>query len=155
MDGDKVTYRVKLKGGQSKWKELPPPVWQALTHYLYVAGRQLEDDAPVFVATVDNGEYLCEYYGKPTPAEEQPITGHALNKALKKYARRAGLDPEQVSLHSLRHLGAELFQQASGDIQQTQAFLDHAHVNTTQIYLSQLTGEDHRHWQAMVNELRL
>ena len=119
VEGDKVTYRVRLKGGKTKWKELPPPVWQALTHYLYFAGRQLEDDAPVFVATVDNGDYLRRYYGKCELEVERPITGHALNKALKRYARRAGLDPEQVSLHSLRHLGAELFQQASKDIQQT------------------------------------
>ena len=155
VEGGKVTYRVKLKGGKTKWKELPPPVWQALTHYLYIAGRQLEDDAPVFVATVDNGDYLRQYYGKEEPEEERPVTGHALNKALKCYARRAGLDPKQISLHSLRHLGAELFQQASKDIQQTQAFLDHAHLNTTQIYLTQLTGEEHRHWQAMANELEL
>ena len=49
--------------------------------------------------------------------------------------------------------GADLFQQASGDIRQIQMFLDHAHLNTTQIYLEQLTGEEHRHWQAMANRL--
>jgi hypothetical protein len=34
-------------------------------------------------------------------------------------------------------------------------FLDHAHLDTTQIYLEQLTGEEHRYWQAMVNRLGL
>ena len=33
---------------------------------------------------------------------------------------------------------SELFQQASGNVRQTQLFLDHAHLNTTQIYLEQL-----------------
>ena len=36
-----------------------------------------------------------------------------------------------------------------------QQFLDHAQLNTTQIYLKQLSGESHRHWQAMTNELEL
>ena len=155
LQENKVTYRVKLKGGRSKWKEMPPPVWAAIQHYLHVAARALKEDAPLFVATVDNGKYLRDYHGVPQPEEEQPITGKALSKALKRYARRAGLDPKKISLHSLRHLGAELFLEASGDLHETQAFLDHAHLNTTQIYLSQLTGEDHRHWQAMANKLEL
>jgi integrase/recombinase XerD len=78
-----------------------------------------------------------------------------VSQALKRYARRAGLDPAGISLHSLRHLGAELFQEVSRDVQQTQQFLDHAQLNTTQIYLTQLTGEEHRHWQAMSNQLDL
>jgi site-specific recombinase XerD len=78
-----------------------------------------------------------------------------VSQALKRYADRAGLDPDSISLYSLRHLGAELFQRANGDVRQTQLFLDHAHLNTTQIYLEQLTGEEHRHWQAMANRLGL
>jgi integrase/recombinase XerD len=158
VEGNKVSYRVRLKGGRVKWKEMPPPVWDAIRHYLYVAGRALTDEAPVFVASVDNGDYLREYYGAAEEGEgdaELPITGAAMSQALKRYARRAGLDPNRISLHSLRHLGAELFQGASKDIQQTQQFLDHAQLNTTQIYLTQLTGEEHRHWQAMTNELEL
>ncbi|MDX1459406.1 MAG: tyrosine-type recombinase/integrase, partial [Marinobacter sp.] len=155
VEENKVTYRVTLKGGRSKWKEMPPPVWGAVQDYFYKAGHVLADDLPVFVATVANGDYLRDYYGVPHPTRVQPLTGKALSRALKRYARRAGLDPRKVSLHSLRHLGAELFLEASDDIQETQAFLDHAHLNTTQIYLSQLTGEDHRHWQAMANKLKL
>jgi integrase/recombinase XerD len=155
VESKRTTYRVRLKGGRTRWKELPPPVWHAIQDYLAVSGRALEDDAPLFVAEVDNGDYLRRYYGKEAPAQMQAITGAAVSQALKRYARRAGLDPAAISLHSLRHLGAELYQQASGDIQQTQSFLDHSHLNTTQIYLSQLKGEEHRHWQAMANELKL
>jgi site-specific recombinase XerD len=98
---------------------------------------------------------LRRYHGTAVPDGEQPLSGEAVSQALKRYARLAGLEPKAVSVHSLRHLGAELFQRASGDIQQTQQFLDHAHLNTTQIYLAQLSGEEHRHWQAMANALRL
>lgn len=153
--GGKVVYRVRLKGGHVKWKELPPPVWAAIKHYLDLAGRTLTDDAPVFVASVESGQYLKAYYGGAAVETEgeSPITGQAVAQALKRYAARAGLDPDQVCLHSLRHLGAELYQEASGDLRQLQLFLDHAHLNTTQIYLQQLTGEDHHHWQAMANRL--
>ena len=153
LDGQKVVYRVRLKGGRVKWKELPPPVWEAITRYLDLAGRKLTDAAPVFTATVDAGDHLREYYGAPTPDGETPLTGEAVAQALKRYARQAGLDPEAVTLHSLRHLGAELYHEASGDVRQTQMFLDHAHLDTTQIYLEQLTGEEHRYWQAMANKL--
>jgi integrase len=148
-----VTYRARLKGGKTKWKELPPPEWTAILQYLHVSRRQLEDETPVFTATVNNGEYLRRYYSVPSPSQLRPISGHAINQALKRYCKRAGLNPANISLHSLRHLGAELFQQASGDVVQTQKFLDHAHLNTTQVYLTQLSGEDHQHWQAMVNKL--
>jgi integrase len=153
VDGGKVVYRVRLKGGKVKWKELPPPVWQAISHYLDLAGRTLTDEIPVFVATVDNGDYLRHWHGTPEPDGETPITGAAVSQAIKRYAAKAGIDPSSLSLHSLRHLGAELFQEASGDVRQTQLFLDHAHLNTTQIYLEQLTGEEHRHWQEMANKI--
>ncbi len=110
---------------------------------------------PLFVATVDNGKYLQRLYGKNADLDEQPITGEALWQSLKRYARKAEIDPKMITTHSLRHLGAELFLEASNDIHETQAFLDHTHLNTTQIYLAQLTGESHKHWQAMSNRLKL
>jgi len=117
------------------------------------AGDLRADDSPVFVATVGNGEYLRDYYGGQEPEGEDPLTGTAVNQALKCYASKAGLDPDSISLHSLRRLRAELFQQTSGDIRRTQLFLDHAHRNTTQIYLEQLAGEEHWHRAAMANRL--
>lgn len=155
LDGQKVVYRVRLKGGKVKWKELPPPVWEAIRRYLELTGRVLTDDTPVFTATVENGQYLRRFYGKGEADGgcNKPLTGEAIAQALKRYARRAGIDPAAVSVHSLRHLGAELFYQASGDVRQTQLFLDHAQLNTTQIYLEQLGGDEHRCWQAMLNRL--
>ena len=83
----------------------------------------------MFVATVDNGEYLRDCYGAPEPEGEEPLTGTSVSQALKRCVAKADLDPDSISLHWLRHLGAELFQQASGDVRQTQLFLDHAHLN--------------------------
>jgi len=153
IEDDKMTYRARLKGGKARWKELPLPVWRAIRRYLALAGREPTGTDPVFTATTDSGKYLRDYYGAPEPNGPQPLTGEAVAQALKRYAEAAGLDPAAVTLHSLRHLGAELYHNASGDLRDTQAFLDHQRSDTTAIYLQQLTGEEHRHWQAMVNAL--
>ncbi len=153
IEDGRVTYRARLKGGTRKWKELPPPVWAAIQRYLGLAGRDPRGDDPVFTATVDGGKYLREYYGTPQPEGPTPLTGEAVAQALNRHAEAAGVDPDAVTLHSLRHLGAELYHEASGDLRETQAFLDHQRSDTTAIYLKQLTGEDHRHWQAMANAL--
>lgn len=149
----RVTYRTRLKGGNAAWKELPPPVWQAIRRYLDLAGRELAPEEPLFKATTDAGQYLRDYYGAPEPEGEEPLSGEAVAQALKRYAAEAGVDPDSITIHSLRHLGAELYYAASGDVHETQRFLDHARLETTSIYLQQLTGEEHRHWQAMANRL--
>jgi integrase/recombinase XerD len=151
----RVTYRTRLKGGKTAWKELPPPVWQAIRHYLDIAGRELVGDEPLFIATTDAGQYLRDYYGAPEPEGDEPLTGEAVAQALKRYAAQAGVDPDSITIHSLRHLGAELYYAASGDVHETQRFLDHARLETTSIYLEQLTGQEHKHWQAMANQLGL
>ncbi len=127
VEGEKVTYRTRLKGGKSRWKELPPPVWEAIRRYLDLAGREPTGDDPIFTATTDAGRYLRKYYGTPQPEGPEPLTGAAVAQALKRHAAAAGLDPDAVTLRSLRHLGAELYYEAS--------------------------GEEHRHWQAMVKAL--
>jgi len=51
--------------------------------------------------------------------------------------------------------GAELYYDPSGDLRETQMLLDHARLDRTSIYMKQPTGDEHRHWQAMVNALRV
>jgi integrase/recombinase XerD len=89
----------------------------------------------------------------PEPEGDEALTGEAVAQALKRYAAETGVDPDSITIHSLRHLGAEPYYAASGDVHETQRFLDHARLETTSIYLQQLTGEDHRHRQAMANKL--
>lgn len=153
VEGGRVQYKVRLKGGKSRWKEMPPPVWQAILYYFRATKRTLQADEPLFQATVDNGDYLRDFYQVARPDEPRPLTGAAVGQALKKYATRAGLDPQSLSVHSLRHLAAELFNQISGDVVETQQFLDHSHLNTTQIYLTQLAGSNHKHWEEMMRRL--
>lgn len=151
-DTGRISCRVVVKGGDTKWRELPPPVWMAMQHYLELAGRTLHDDEPIFQATVDNAKWLHPELAAET--EPRPLSESAVAQALKRYAEKAGLDAEKVSVHSLRHLGGLAYYKASGkDVEATRQFLGHANLATTTVYLAQMEGQEHKHWQAMMNQL--
>lgn len=150
VEGGRVTCRVVVKGGDETWRELPPPVWMAIQHYLKLAGREMRDDEPIFQATVDNAKWLHPELA----AEPRQLSDSAVSQALKRYATAAGLDADKISIHSLRHLGGLEYYKASGkDVEATRRFLGHSSLATTTIYLSQMDGQEHRHWQAMMNQL--
>ena len=46
----------------------------------------------------------------------------------------AGLDPEQYSVHKLRHTAATLMVANGVDLRTVQEVLGHEHLNTTEIY---------------------
>lgn len=153
VEGERVTYMTKLDSGEIVEKELPPPVWEAIQHYLELSGRTPTGNDPVFTATSDAGKYLRDYYGSPEPDQETPLSGESMRQGLKRYAADAGVDPDTVSLRSLRHLGARLFYDASSDPEETRQFLDHGRLDTTRLCLKELTGGEHRHWREMADRL--
>ena len=70
-----------------------------------------------------------------------------------RYAKKAEINPDKLTPHSLRHLGVQLYYRPSGgDAYKVQRFLDHAHLNT-QIYMEQLESQGHEHWQEMARDL--
>lgn len=58
----------------------------------------------------------------------------AVNKLIKKYVKRAGLDETKYTPHKLRHTAATLMYQAGTDIRTIQEILGHSELSTTQIY---------------------
>lgn len=62
------------------------------------------------------------------------ISKAAVEKLVKKYLAKAGLDTSQYSPHKLRHTAATLMLQNGVDVRTLQEVLGHEHLNTTQIY---------------------
>jgi integrase/recombinase XerD len=55
---------------------------------------------------------------------------------LKKYARKAGIDPREVSPHMLRHSLAKALLAGGSPLTEVQAILGHAHISSTAVLFS-------------------
>lgn len=64
-------------------------------------------------------------------------------KRLKRFCEAAGVEPQKVHPHELRHLFARVFYAEEKDIATLADILGHGSVNTTRIYIM-TTGEEHR-----------
>lgn len=62
------------------------------------------------------------------------ISVSAVHRLVKKHVLVAGLDPNKLSAHKLRHTAATLMLQNGVDVKTVQEVLGHENLNTTQIY---------------------
>lgn len=70
----------------------------------------------------------------PSRAGQGHLTRVRLFQLLRELAGRAGLDPEKVSPHVLRHAFATHLLEGGADLRVLQTLLGHADISTTQIY---------------------
>lgn len=73
----------------------------------------------------------------------KPLDRSNIWREMKALCREAGVLPEKVFPHNLRHLFARTFYGIEKDIAKLADILGHSNINTTRIYIT-TTGEEHR-----------
>ena len=123
LAGDGRVLNVKGKGGRERIVPLTRAALGALDRYLEV-GRDGGDVAPM-IAT----KWLFA-----SRSAHGHLTRQRLAQELKELAVAAGLDPDRVSPHVLRHAFASHLLDRGADLRSVQQLLGHADISTTQIY---------------------
>ncbi|MCI9263108.1 MAG: tyrosine recombinase XerC [Oscillospiraceae bacterium] len=114
--GDQL--RVLGKGNKERILYLNEACIQSIQEYMAVRpGQQAIDKNALFLSR-----------------RRTRISKAAVEKLVKKYLTKAGLDSSQYSPHKLRHTAATLMLQNGVDVRTLQELLGHENLNTTQIY---------------------
>ncbi|MDR4308798.1 site-specific tyrosine recombinase XerD [Chelatococcus sambhunathii] len=117
---DAAVVAIKGKGGRERLVPLTPVAKQAMSAYL-AALKEMGRAA--------DGPWLF-----PAGGESGHLTRQVFARELKAAAARAGLSPDKVSPHVLRHAFASHLVQNGADLRAVQQMLGHADIATTQIY---------------------
>ena len=109
---------VRGKGGKDRLVPLSEPAQQAIRAWVALAHPAQSDQNFFF----------------PSSAKQGHITRQSVFLFLKKLALAAGLDPDAVSPHALRHSFATHLLAGGADLRAIQMMLGHADIATTEIY---------------------
>jgi len=114
LSGDRPMLMVRGKGGRERLVPLSHAALAAASA-LHAAGKP-------------------QRWLFPGRTENRPLTRQALFALLRRVALAAGLPPEKISPHVLRHAFASHMLARGADLRSLQVLLGHADISTTQIY---------------------
>jgi integrase/recombinase XerD len=114
--------RITGKGNKERLSPLSPAAREALDAYLDVRAAFVPQDDK-------NNRYLFSSRG-----EGGFLTRRRFHQLLKGLALKAGVNPQKVSPHVLRHAFATHLVEGGADLRSVQTLLGHADIATTQIY---------------------
>ena len=119
---------IKGKGGKERLAPLNPAAREAVKAYLPVRksflAKGLKESPWLF----------------PSRGQGGRLTARRFAQMLDESALAAGVDPQKVSPHSLRHAFATHLLEGGADLRTVQKLLGHADIATTQIY-THVTGD--------------
>jgi integrase/recombinase XerD len=121
--GRKGFLFVKGKGGKERLVPLNPTARKTLEQYLSVRESFLPK----------NSAHAAKFLFCSRSAEGH-LTRRRCHQMLKELALKAGVDPDKLSPHVLRHAFATHLVEGGADLRSVQTMLGHADIGTTQIY---------------------
>jgi integrase/recombinase XerD len=124
--GDPRMLLIRGKGGKERMVPLSPPARVAMKTWLTAR---------------DKAEAAARQKGKPasaflfaSPSKEGHLSRIRFYTLVKEVALAAGLPPENITPHTLRHAFATHLLANGADLRVIQALLGHADISTTEIY---------------------
>lgn len=140
LAGDRRMLVIRGKGGRERLVPLNSPARSALDDYLALAESGGDGLSRA----------LASKWLFPSTSAEGHLTRQRFAQDLKDLSMEAGLDPERVSPHVLRHAFASHLLDRGADLRAVQQLLGHADISTTEIYthvleerLKRLVNEHH------------
>lgn len=121
---DDRVLRVVGKGGKTRLVPLNASARTAIEHYL-----EVRTAGSTSCAAPGSDRFLF-----PSRAATGHLTRHRFGQLLKALALEAGLAPQKISPHTLRHAFASHLLAHGADLRVLQEMLGHADISTTQIY---------------------
>jgi integrase/recombinase XerC len=132
LDLGESLLRVRGKGRKERLAPIGGPALAAIRGYWALLPRPPAASQPVFVSHA---------------REFRPLSPRDVQRRLKRYLIRAGLDP-RLTPHKLRHSYATHLLDAGADLRSVQELLGHAHLVTTQVYTHVTTDRLKRAYDA-------
>lgn len=140
--GDPRLLLISGKGGKERMVPLSPPARTALSEWLAQRDKQ---DEQAREQRKQPSRFLF-----PSRGASGHLTRHRFYLLIKEFAVAAGVAPDKVTPHTLRHAFATHLLANGADLRAIQTMLGHADVATTEIYthvleerLSELVLEKH------------
>ena len=125
--GDPRMLLVRGKGGKERLVPLSPPARQALVEWLAVRDEAAEKDR------IAKGTPASVFLF-PSRGKSGHLTRHRFYLLIKELAVAAGVAPDNVTPHTLRHAFATHLLARGADLRSIQTLLGHADIATTEIY---------------------
>ena len=143
------TYRYK--GGDRRRQVIPADLWSVITEYLRLSKRgELAAGDPIFIAH----STAAERFAHVTPGSDPDcISASYVNRLLKRYGQRSGIDPAKLHAHALRHAGARFRKAQGADIWHLKDILGHSSIAITQIYADEVLDEPADQFSALVGQV--
>ncbi len=133
-EGHIYRYIGKGHAREIKTKELPAPAYSAIVAFLTRAKRldTIQPQEPIFCSV---------YPGRGRARRDRvPLAPSHICARFKCYIKAAGLDDSRkLTIHSLRHTASRERYSVGEDVVAIQNLLDHSSLQTTSIYLQNLT----------------